>query len=260
MASAPQANALPLFYNELQPLSSGVHGEWRARRIDAAPFLTSAHAVPITIDEFSVAQRHYPIVFSVGPNPVPLALMGLNEGVNLFVDGEGALTSEVYVPAYVRRYPFMLAKLRPDTDELSLCFDPTADAIGPFEDGEPLFEGGQPTQTTKALLDFCEQFETAGQRTAAFVKELEDSKLLMDGEVSIQPEGAAQPFIYRGFQMVSEDKLRELRGDVARKMIQSGLLPLVYAHLFSLSLIREIFARQMQQGLVPLQAPQPANV
>jgi hypothetical protein len=188
---------------------------------------------------------------------VPLALMGLNEGVNLFVDDEGKLTSEVYVPAYVRRYPFMLAKLRSDTDELSLCFDPTADAVGEFEEGDPLFDEGQPSEATKAILGFCEQFETAGQRTAAFVKELVDHKLLIDGEVAIQPEGADQPFVYRGFQMVSEDKLRELRGDVARKMIQSGLLPLVYAHLFSLSLIRDIFARQMALGKVPMQAPQP---
>jgi hypothetical protein len=259
MASAPPANTLPLFYNELQPLSSGVHAEWRARRIDAAPFLAGAHAIPVTIDEFALAQRHFPIVFSVGPNPVPLALMGLNEGVNLFVDGEGKLTSDVYVPAYVRRYPFMLAKLRPETDELSLCFDPTADAIGAFEDGDPLFENGQPSEATKSILGFCEQFETAGQRTSAFMKELADNKLLIDGEVAIQPEGAAQPFIYRGFQMVSEDKLRDLRGDVARKMIQSGLLPLVYAHLFSLNLIRDIFARQMQQGLVPAQPEVPAN-
>jgi hypothetical protein len=204
-----------------------------------------------------MAQRFFPIIFSVGPNPVPLALMGLNEGVNLFVDDEGKLTSEVYVPAYVRRYPFMLAKLRSDTDELSLCFDPTADAVGEFEEGDPLFDEGQPSEATKAILGFCEQFETAGQRTAAFVKELVDHKLLIDGEVAIQPEGADQPFVYRGFQMVSEDKLRELRGDVARKMIQSGLLPLVYAHLFSLSLIRDIFARQMAQGRVPMQVPQP---
>jgi len=259
MASVPPANALPLFYNELQPLSSGVHAEWRARRIDSAPFFANAHAVPLTVEEFALAQRHFPIVFSVGPNPVPLALMGLNEGVNLFVDGGGKLTSEVYVPAYVRRYPFMLAKLRSDSDELSLCFDPTADAVGPFEEGDALFEGGQPSEATKAILGFCEQFETAGQRTAAFMKELDDHKLLIDGEVAIQPEGAAQPFIYRGFQMVSEEKLRDIRGDVARKMIQSGLLPLIYAHLFSLSLIRDIFARQMAQGKVPVQAPQPAN-
>jgi hypothetical protein len=254
MASAPQANALPLFYNELEPLSSSAHGDWKARQVDAAPFLAGAHAIPLTIDEFALAQRHYPIVFSAGPTPVPLALMGLNEGVNVYVDAEGRLTSDVYVPAYVRRYPFMLAKLRQDSDELSLCFDPTADAIGQFEEGNALFDDGKPSETTQSILGFCEQFETAGQRTAAFMKEVLDHKLLIDGEVSIQPEGAAQPFVYRGFQMVSEEAVRELRGDVARKMIQSGLLPLVYAHLFSLSLIRDVFGRQMQQGKMPVQA------
>ena len=250
MASAP-ALGLPLFYNQIQPLSSGVHGDWRTRRIERAPFLKEAHAVPITVDEFALAQRHFPIVFSVGENPVPLALMGLNEGVNTFIDGEGALIGEAYVPAYVRRYPFMLARLRPESDELSLCFDPTADAVGQFEEGDPLFVDGKISESTQAILDFCEQFEQAGQRTGSFMTELQEHKLLIDGEVTIQPEGAAQPFIYRGFQMVSEEKLRELRGDVARKMIQSGLLALIYAHLLSMNLMRDIFARQVAQGKMP---------
>jgi len=258
MATAPNFG-LPLFYNQLEPLSSSAHGAWKARRMESAPFLAQTHAVPLTVEEFALAQRHFPIVFSVGDNPVPLALMGLNEGVNVFVDDEGKLTSEVYVPAYVRRYPFMLARLRPEVDELSLCFDPTADAIGAFEEGEALFEDNQPSETTKQILGFCENFEQAGMQTGAFMKELADNKLLIDGEVSIQPEGSAQPFVYRGFQMISEDALKNLRGDVARKMIQSGLLPLVYAHLFSLSLIRDVFARQMQLGKVPTPTLQPVS-
>ena len=258
MATAPNFG-LPLFYNQLEPLSSSAHGAWKARRMESAPFLAQTHAVPLTVEEFALAQRHFPIVFSVGDNPVPLALMGLNEGVNVFVDDEGKLTSDVYVPAYVRRYPFMLARLRSDVDELSLCFDPTADAVGAFEEGEALFEDDQPSETTKQILGFCENFEQAGMQTGAFMKELADNKLLIDGEVSIQPEGSAQPFIYRGFQMISEDALENLRGDVARKMIQSGLLPLIYAHLFSLSLIREVFARQMQLGKVPTPTLQPVS-
>lgn len=258
MATAPNFG-LPLFYNQLEPLSSSAHGAWKARRMESAPFLAQTHAVPLTVEEFALAQRHFPIVFSVGENPVPLALMGLNEGVNVFVDEEGKLTSDVYVPAYVRRYPFMLARLRSDVDELSLCFDPTADAVGAFEEGEALFQDDQPSETTKQILGFCENFEQAGMQTGAFMKELADNKLLIDGEVSIQPEGSAQPFIYRGFQMISEDALKNLRGDVARKMIQSGLLPLIYAHLFSLSLIREVFARQMQLGKVPTPTLQPVS-
>src|SRR3546814_282019 len=105
--------------------------------------------------------------------------------------------------------------------------------------------------TTKAILSFCEQFEQSGARTGALVAELDKHDLLIDGEVAIQPEGAPQPFIYRGFRMISEDKLRELRGDVSRKLIQSGAMGLIYAHLFSLSLIRDLFARQVSEGKGP---------
>jgi hypothetical protein len=85
------------------------------------------------------------------------------------------------------------------------------------------------------------------------------SDLLMEGEVAIQPEGAPQPFVYRGFRMVDEDKLRELRGDELRKMNQSGMLPIIYAHLFSLSQMRDVFGRQVQQGKAPQQVPEPVT-
>ena len=254
MASAPDAAALPLFYNDLIPLSSEAHADWRVKPAQAAPFLANQHAVPVTVEEFPLVARRMPVVFAVGDDPVPLALMGLNEGVNVFVDAEGKLVEDdIYVPAYIRRYPYMLAKLSPDANELSLCFDPSSDTIGAFEDGEKLFENGQPSELTKAILAFAEQFEQAGQKTAQFVRELKEYDLLIDGEVSIQPEGAAQPFIYRGFQMVDEKKLSELRGDQLRKMAQSGMLPLVYAHLFSLSLMRDVFAKQMSSGRAPQQ-------
>ena len=91
------------------------------------------------------------------------------------------------------------------------------------------------------------------------MEDLKKSDLLMDGEVAIQPEGFEQPFVYRGFRMVDEEKLRELRGDELRKMNQNGMLPIIYAHLFSLSQMRDVFARQMQQGKAPAQVPQPAD-
>lgn len=258
MASAPNHPNLPIFFKDLLPLSTQEHATWKARALDKAPFLVNHHAVPLTSDEFISASRFYPIVFSAGDNPVPLALMGLNEGINTFVDAEGALLNPVYVPAYIRRYPFLLAKLRPDQEDLSLCFDPTSGAIGDFDDGDPLFVDGQPSEHTKAILGFCEQFEQAGQRTGQFMEELIKSGLLMDGEVSIEVENAPQPFVYRGFRMVDETKLRELRGDVLRKMMQNGMLALIFAHLFSLQLMREIFSAQVNQGKMP-QIPEVAG-
>ncbi len=250
MASVPQAN-LPLFYQDLMPLNSRDHSGYKSRQTDKATWLAGQHAVPLTAEEFPDASRNYPIIFSAGDTPVPLALMGLNEGVNVFLDDESKLIESVYVPAYVRRYPFLLAKLQPDSEELSLCFDPSSNLVGEGEEGHALFEGEAATDATKGLLEFCRQFEEAGQRTQNFIEELEKHKLLMDGEVAIQQEGNDQPFIYRGFRMVDEAKLRELRGDVLRTWNQNGVLALIYAHLFSLQLIREIFGRQVNQGKGP---------
>jgi hypothetical protein len=259
MATAAPTHNLPLFYNANEPLNVTQHGKMKVRPVLKMGQVGQTHAIPVTVDEFGLVQRHYPIVFSIGENPIPIALMGLNEGVNVFLDENGRPhDTTLYVPAYVRRYPFLLARLRPDTDELSLCFDPTANAVGEFDEGEPLFDGDQPSEATKAILQFCEQFETAGQRTSAFMEEIKKSGLLMDGEVAIQPEGYEQPFIYRGFRMVDEEKVRELRGDELRKLNQNGILPLIFAHLFSLSQMRDVFGRQLQQGKAPQQVPQPA--
>ncbi|WP_336966183.1 SapC family protein [Sphingobium aquiterrae] len=262
MATAP-TSTLPIFYNDLIPLNSQEHASWHTRPVEALPFLAQHHAVPLTIDEFVPAQRFLPIIFSSGDAPVPLALMGLNEGINVFVDDAGKLLGRTYVPAYIRRYPWMLAKLRPDSEELSLCFDPTSEGVGEFAEGEALLADAQPTEVTKSILSFCEEFEQAAARTNQFMNDLKDMDLLMEGEVAIQVPGTEQPFVYRGFQMVNEQKLRDLRGDQQRKLAQNGMLPLLHAHLFSLQLVRDIFQMQVEQGKGPsipvLQQPAPAN-
>lgn len=255
MTIAPHSD-LPLLYKALVPLNTQQHTAWRSRTTDKATWLARQNIVPLTTEEFAEAQRHFPIVFSVGDKPVPLALMGLNDGVNVFVEEDGRIPDSVYLPAYARRYPFILAKVSAEDAELSLCFDPTTDLVGTFSDGQPLFENDRPTDACKATLGFCEQFEIAGQKTEAFVAELRKHGLLIDGETTIKPEGNGQPFVYRGFQMVDEAKLRELPGKVLAEWNRNGMLPLVYLHLVSLQRMRDIFARQVQLGKGPTPAPQ----
>lgn len=110
---------------------------------------------------------------------------------------------------------------------------------------------GQPSEATKRILEFCEHFEQAAQRTQAFLNELKEADLLMDGEVAIQQEGNEQPFVYRGFKMVDQEKLREVSADKLEAWNKNGLLLLIHAHIFSLDLMRTIFARQVQQGKGP---------
>jgi hypothetical protein len=244
MASLPQdapAQALPLFYKSLVPLSHQLQPAWGFTPPGNWSFARDTHAIPLTVDEFVLAQRNYPIVFGTGSGAAPLALVGLADGANLYVDAAGQWRPDTYVPAYVRRYPFMLAKLRPESDELSLCVDETS---GLFADnqGDALFSGDQPTQTVKTALEFCDQFEQAIHRTRLFMEEIEGAGLVMDGELSLQIPGREQPVVYRGFRMINEDKVRELRGDQARKWVGNGLMGMIYAHLFSLSQMRDLFA------------------
>ena len=255
MASAPQPS-LPLLYNDLMPLNTRDHSKFKSKPMDEAKWLSKHHAIPLTVDEFVQAQRNFPIVFSSGDNPLPLCLMGLNEGVNTFVDDKGKINEPVYLPAYIRRYPFLLAKLNKDTEDLSLCFDPTAGIVGEFDEGEPLFDdAGSTTQATKNILDFCEKFEEAGLRTKAFVDQLKENGLLMDGEISIErTEFPGKPYVYRGFQMVNQEKLQEVSAEKLEEWNKNGLLPLIYAHLFSLDQMRNIFARQVNAGMVPAPA------
>lgn len=257
MATAPQPQ-LPLFYKDLAPLNSRDHGKFTTRTLDHAPWAAGQHAIPLTVDEFGQAQRFFPIVFSIGDQPVPLALMGLNEGVNVFIDDEGKFLEQFYLPAYIRRYPFLLARLDPNSDTMSLCFDPTSGLVEENGEGAPLFDGEQPSQVTQDLLQFCQNFEEAGMRTQKFMEELKEADLLMDGEVAIsRPDQPDRPFVYRGFMMVNQDKLQEVRGDKLRSWNQSGLLPLIYAHLYSLDVMRFVFGKQVEQGKGPPGAEMP---
>lgn len=262
MASAPQPQ-LPLFYNDLLPLNSRDHADWKAGTLENAAYIASTHAMPLTTDEFVDAQRDFPIVFTAGENPLPIVLFGLNEGVNTFVGEDMKINAPVYLPAYARRYPFILAKLQPTSDDMSLCFDPTSGLLGKREDGLALFDDqGQPTEYTQGVLEFCRRFEEAGHRTKLFMDELAKLDIMMDGEIAItRNDMPDKPFVYRGFRMVDENKLRELPAAKLEELSKNGMLMLIYAHLFSLNLMRALFERQMAQGKVPMTsegAPAPA--
>jgi hypothetical protein len=249
-ANQSQNTGLPLFYDSLIPLQTNVHTDLGMVERTTFPFAGRANAIPITIDEFVMAQRYYPIVFTPTDDGAPLALVGMADGDNLFVDADGNWRQDTYVPAYVRRYPFLLAKLTPEAADLSLCFDDSSDLLSNTA-AQKMFSGTEPTELTKNVLQFCEQFEMAVQRTQAFMKEMNDLKLLQDTEANATING--QTLNFRGFKAVDEAKLQDIRGDVARKLVKNGMLGLVYAHLFSLSNMQGLMALAQSLGRLPAQ-------
>jgi len=249
---APAAQGqLPLFYERPRPLHLMEHADLALKTPVSFAFAATTVALPILLGEFLAAGKDYPIVFGPGNIPAPVAFMGLGKGENLFVQPDGTWLPGAYIPAYVRRYPFLLARLDSNSDNMSLCFDPSTGLLGDHKDGDELFAADGPSDFTKGVLQFCENFEQAGQRTQIFVAELRKHDLLMEGEVAIQRTNAgedAQPFVYRGFKMINQEKFREVRGDQLRTWNQNGFLALVHAHLLSLDLLRVIFARQTGLG------------
>jgi SapC len=249
-SNSGQNASLPLFYQSLVPVQTNVHGELGMVERTTFPFARTANAIPITIDEFVMAQRFYPIVFTPQDDGAPLALVGMADGDNLFVDADGNWRQDTYVPAYVRRYPFLLAKLTPEAQDLSLCFDDSSDLLNNSAE-QKLFAGTEASELTKNVLQFCEQFEMAVQRTQAFMKEMNEMKLLQDTEANATINGQSMNF--RGFKAVDEKVLQDLRGDQARKLVKNGMLGLVYAHLFSLSNMQGLMSLAQSLGRLPNQ-------
>lgn len=246
MATQPQPQ-LPLFYRNLVPLNTEMHQGFGVKPHTDVNWTRGTHAIPVTVDEFALVQRQYPIVFTTDSPGVPLALVGLKEGENMFVTPEGQWRERHYIPAYVRRHPFMLARLSPEADVLSLVFDDTHGLVTADAENK-LFEGTEPSETTRNILKFCEEFEAAIARTRSFMEELGKLGLLMDGQASIQNPDMAEPAQFSGFRMVDEKKLQNIRGDQARKMVQNGMMGLIYAHLFSLAQMRELYAEMQATG------------
>ncbi|MEM9054972.1 MAG: SapC family protein, partial [Pseudomonadota bacterium] len=155
-AQQPELTGNVLFYKNPQPLNPEQHAGLGVKQIDQPfGFLRQAHAIPVTVTEFGMAAAAYPIIF-VGDEFTPVAVMGIRQNENLFVRDDGSTEPDFYVPAFVRRYPFVFANDN-QSDRLLLCIDRDA----PMVTNQPdvaLFENGEPTPFTQNAIEFCKEF------------------------------------------------------------------------------------------------------
>ena len=225
-----------LFYSRPEPLSPELHGKLGVKRLDAPfKFAKAGHAIPLTVGEFPLAAVTGPIIF-VGDEKLPLAVMGLNSGDNMFVNDDGLFEPGVYVPAYVRRYPFVFAN-DDSNQQMVLCVDREADFV--VEGGDlPFFENGQPSEYTKACMEFCNNFEVERQRTMSFVELIKDLDLFELKTANFTPTNAdgsaGQPQKIAEYFGVSEEKLNKLPADKYIELRDNGALAQIHAHLLSL--------------------------
>ncbi|MFH6786974.1 MULTISPECIES: SapC family protein [Methylobacterium] len=247
--------ALPLFYRSVVPLDRDAHRAWHLAQPQRFDFARDSHIVPALAEEIGAACRHLPIVFlpeSLGP--VPVFLVGAAPGQCALVDENGTWTGR-YLPAYLRRYPFILGES--EGHEPLVCVDAETDlvrtAAAPQEAGAtslPLFtEDGQETPLLQERIRLVADYAEAARRTAAFGRLLQDLKILRPLTIQLQHPLTGEHHTLHGALGVDEATLAALPDDAFARLRREGWLAMVYAHLVSLQAVADF--------LVPA-APAPA--
>ena len=224
-----------LFYTRPSRLNRVAHGKLRFTPLANFEFARKVTAIPLMAVEFPLACRQYPIIFVQNPEGVvgAQAVLSLAEGINSFVDDKGRWTA-TYVPAFIRRYPFVLAEIPGKPDDFDVAFDEESGCFHP-QKGEPLFDDhGAPTPFLQAQIDFLKNFHVEHQRTRQVLETLKTDELLMPFNVNIVRGGDKAQFAVRNALVVDEAKLAGLPSEKMGAYLTRGMLAMIYAHLISL--------------------------
>jgi hypothetical protein len=209
--------------------------------------------VPLTVTEFGPAALCYPVIFA-GPEKTPVAVMGVNSNENLFVDEKGAFQPDAYLPAYVRRYPFVLAN-DPQAQRMIVCIDRKAPMVTDKPEA-PFFEKGELSDYSKNAIEFCNNFEAEVQRTQSFVKLLTDLDLFETKEARYTPTDGSttESQLVAEYQGVSEAKLNALSAEKLKELRDNGALSQIYVHLVSLMGWERLIVKAMLRPRIPVAA------
>ncbi|MBB4660026.1 SapC family protein [Parvularcula dongshanensis] len=211
-------------------------------------FAEAVRAVPLTVSEVATAMKHYPIIFADVKNPLPLAVVGLIDDDNLFVENTGDWDERAYVPGYLRRYPFALAADRGSdlsNPRMAIIVDEAYEGIQ--QGGTlPFFGDAGPSAEMQQAIDYCQQYERDRAITQQFATHLANYDLLADQVAQFTPEGGeAKPFArYIG---VEEKRLQDLADDKYLELRKSNILPILYAQLMSMGNWRTLMDRRARR-------------
>jgi hypothetical protein len=236
-----------LFYRKPVLLDRERHAELKLDRGAGYGFARSSNSVMLSGEEFAAASASYPVVFvDIGGGRLfPVALLGLRARENLFVRASGAWEAGRYVPAFVRRYPFVL------TDDQNVCFDEAAPALKGRK-GEPLFApDGASTPVLAETLAFLSAYQRTIDETQRFVDRLSTLALLKPIALQVAVDADA-PFRLKGLHVVDEAALNALQDEALLPLFRAGWLGWIHAHLTSLARIDDLGARSRARA--PAQA------
>ncbi len=248
----PPAITPPFGYGEVAPLQKTDKVLLHAP--GATPdFCRSINALALSVSEFNIAARDYPIVFAsadAGRTYAPFIVLGLADGQNLFVDAAGAWDVTTYVPAFVRRYPFCISRLHVQSEQRS---QKVACVARTHLDrrGVPLFDAaGEPTPQWQAARRLIEEYEKDLDATAQMCAFFGDLDLFSPFTFQVR-QSEAPDLTLQGMHRIDEQKLKALEPSKHKELVAQGLMGKIYAHIHSL----ENFARLYQRAVERARAP-----
>ncbi len=235
-----------------QPISMETHRYKRLLPIPSYIFAKNQAIVPLVGAECAQAIHNFPIVFAkYGDAFVMMALLSLQPDNNLFVSQDGRWMGS-YVPAVLRQYPFAIG-LPAEGGDPVLCADSDSGLISDTE-GQPLFDmDGSPTEGLRKMMEFVTGIERNRAVTVRAVNALAKHDLIVPWELTIQqPQGPRQ---INGLFRVDEVALNALPDEAFLELRQASALPVVYAHLLSLSCIDVLVRLAAAQTSPPAAGP-----
>lgn len=244
--AATAARTLPLFYKKPEVLRADKH-----KNISLAPevrydFARSANSLPLNAAEMPFAVRHYPIVFTDNDSPFPVAVVGLRQGSNLFIEKDGSWAKGVYAPAYVRRYPFVFMR-NATSKTLTLCIERFSPRIMENRDN-PFFIDGKRTDVTQSALKFCQAYEAEHQKTGAVSALLVKHDLFTSNRGTFTLESGEKVSL-TGFKLIDEKKVNALSNEAFEELRAGGAIPVIYCHLISMHSWQNLVAREDAKGI-----------
>ena len=233
-ATTPAAAPLPLLYRRIEPMSLAQHRDLKLFDVEDFSLARDVGLVPITLGEFAVAARQYPIVFLRPPKgqpPMPVAALGTHPRENLFVGADGRWLAGFYIPAYLRRYPFITGDTA-DKTRKAVFVDVDSPRIS-REDGAPIYDKEGLSTIGKAAVDFCGQYHAQAEQTTPFARALGDAGIFMAHDYP-GPAMPARPREARLMMAIDERRLSTVADALFLEWRAKSWLPAIYMHLFSL--------------------------
>jgi len=222
-----------IFYDQPAVISQARHASWSVEVAHDYSFARKTNTVPLTAVEFPNAAAEYAIVFTGADEAMmPAVILGLRKHQNVLVD-EGGGWSGQYVPAFVRRYPFVFSS-GDDGRTFTLCIDEGYPGFNAEGRGERLFDDdGERTGYLERVLDFLKEYQLQFQRTRAFCDKLRELELLEPVRADFTLASGERASL-AGFTVINRNKLKELEGDTLAELARIDALELAYLHLHSL--------------------------